>query len=248
MNCHEAEPLLNPYLDGELDLVTAVRVEEHIEGCDGCGQEYRDLQQLRHRIAEADLEFAPKPAFARRIMAARRRAGTSFEPWWKRRGILTAIAASVLVLVLVPARLLRTAADDNREVVDNHLRSLMASHLVDVPSSDHHTVKPWFQGRLSFSPDVPDLSGEGFVLTGGRLEMVRRTPAASIIYKRRDHVINLFVAPSSDADSPPRAQKTSGYNLVAWVKGGLSYWAVSDLNAGELMRFAQLARGGPGQH
>jgi anti-sigma factor RsiW len=153
------------------------------------------------------------------------------------------MAAAALILLVVPVRLLRTGAVSDREVLDNHLRSLMASHLVDVPSSDHHSVKPWFQGRLSFSPDVPDLSAEGFVLTGGRLEMMRGEPAAAIVYKCREHVINLFVAPANQADSQPRAQSSEGYNLVTWVKSSLNYWAVSDLNARELMQFAQLARG-----
>jgi anti-sigma factor RsiW len=241
MNCHEAEPLLHPYLDGELDLVTSVRVEEHIAGCAGCGRVYRDLQELRREIAEADLDFSPKPRLVRRVAAVRDRAEGSV-PWWRRQYTLAATAAAVLILLLVPIRMLRTGAAADREVLDNHLRSLMASHLVDVPSSDHHTVKPWFQGRLSFSPSVPDLSAEGFVLTGGRLEMLRREPAAALVYKRRQHVINLFVAPGNRADSRPRAESSEGYNLVTWSKGGLSYWAVSDLNAKELMEFAELAR------
>jgi len=243
MNCYEANPLLNPYVDGELDLVTAVRVEEHIAGCAGCGREYRDLQDLRRQIADAELGYVPKPGLARRVAAARRRARPGFQTWWRRPEPWLAAAAGVLILLFFPARLLQTGFVETHEVLDNHLRSLMASHLVDVPSTDQHTVKPWFQGRLSFSPDVPDLSKEGFVLAGGRLERLRSTPSAAIVYKRRDHVINLFVASSNEKDSPPRPQKSAGYNLVVWAKGGLSYWAVSDLNAGELMHFAELARG-----
>jgi anti-sigma factor RsiW len=242
MNCQEANPLLNPYLDGELDLVTAVRVEEHIAACAGCGREYRDLHDLRREIADARLDYLPKPEFVRRVAAARRRTRPGVQAWWKRPEAWMAAAAAVLILVFVPARLLRTGTADTREVLQSHLRSLMATHLVDVPSSDHHTVKPWFQGRLSFSPDVPDLSNQGFVLTGGRLEMVRGAPAAAIVYKRRDHVINLFVASTGEKDSPPRPERIEGYNLALWVKGGLSYWAVSDLNAGELMQFAESAR------
>ena len=244
MNCSEAERLLNPYVDGELDLITAVSVEEHIAGCDGCGLQYQNIQELRREIAEADLAFSPKAGLARRVAAARRRAIAGLTPWWRRPATLAmATAAAALVLLFVPVRLLRTGAVEDRDVLDNHLRSLMASHLVDVPSSDRHTVKPWFQGRLSFSPDVPDLSAEGFVLTGGRLEMVRRAPAAAIVYQRRAHVINLFVAPAREADSPPHALTNEGYNVVAWTKGGLRYWAVWDLNSNELMHFAQLVRG-----
>ncbi len=240
MNCHEARPMLNPYLDGELDLMTAVRVEDHIAGCADCGREYRDLQELRREIAGADLEFALPAGLSRRI-AARLRAAAGPERWWKRPGTLAAAAAAVLILMLVPARLLRNGAGEDRELLDSHLRSLMASHLVDIPSSDHHTVKPWFQGRLTFAPNVPDLSTQGFVLSGGRLEVVRRAPAAAIVYRRRNHVINLFEAPANQPDFSPKAQTSEGFNTVAWVKGGLSYWAVSDLNAKELMQFAQLA-------
>jgi anti-sigma factor RsiW len=240
MNCHEAERLLNPYVDGELDLVTIVDVEEHISGCAACSLAHRNLQELRRIIAESDLEFLPTPGLARRVSAARRRAVSGSQPWWRRAAPLAA-AAAVLLLLFVPARLLRTGNAD-RDVLDSHLRSLMGSHLTDVPSSDHHTVKPWFQGRLNFSPDVPDLSAEGFTLIGGRLEVVRRAPAAAIVYRRRAHVINLFVAPANEGDSPPRAQSSEGYNLVAWTKGGMRYWAVSDLNAAELMQFAESVR------
>src|SRR5215831_14576057 len=243
MNCHEAGLLLNPYLDGELDSLTSMRVEEHIADCGVCGREYRDLEELRRRILEADLEFSPGAGLVSRVAAMRRRAARQFRPWWRQPQMLSAAAALLVVLLIVPARLLRTGAAEDREILDNHLRSLMASHLVDVPSSDHHTVKPWFQGKLSFSPSVPDLSGEGFTLTGGRLEMLRREPAAAIVYQRRAHVINLFVAPVHEADSPPQAQTNEGYNVVAWTKGGLRYWAVSDLNPSELMHFAQLVRG-----
>ena len=164
-------------------------------------------------------------------------------PWWRYSGMVAAAAAAVvIVLLVVPGRLPRNSAGGDREVVEDHLRSLMASHLVDVPSSDHHTVKPWFQGRLSFSPNVPELSSEGFVLLGGRLEMVGQAPGAAIVYKRRNHVINVFVARAEGADAAPRAQSQDGYNVVGWNKGGLRYWAVSDLNAGELMKFAELVR------
>src|SRR5262249_16195430 len=154
-------------------LVTVVKVSDHIADCAGCSHEYRSLQELRREIAEADLAFSPSAGLARRVSATQRRAGVSSLPWWRRTPILAPAAAmAALILLFVPIQMRRMSTDPYREMVDNHLRSLMASHLVDVPSSDHHTVKPWFQGRLSFSPDVPDLSAEGFVLTGGRLDMV----------------------------------------------------------------------------
>jgi anti-sigma factor RsiW len=243
MNCQEAAPFLSPLLDSELDLVTAMRVEEHVEGCARCGQEYRELQELRREILEAKLEFVPPARLTRRVDAARRRAVVAQMPWWRRPATMAFAVAAVVLLLLVPLRLPRTSSGEDREMLDNHLRSLMASHLVDVPSSDQHTVKPWFQGKLNFSPAVPDLSAEGFVLAGGRLEMMRGVPAAAIVYKRRSHVINLFVTSAEQSDLAPVSRSIDGYNLVTWVKGGLSYRAVSDLNGGELMQFAQLVRG-----
>jgi anti-sigma factor RsiW len=235
MNCREAETLLHPYFDGELDLMSSVGIEGHLTTCGACGQYYRDLQDLRREISEARLDFAPKPALARRVQ---RVAG---QPWWRHPGALAA-AAALLVALFLPMRLLRTPSED-REVLDSHLRSLMADHLVDVPSSDHHTVKPWFQGRLSFSPDVPELAAQGFVLTGGRLDVLHRAPAAAIVYKRRNHVINLFVAATTQPDSGLREQSIEGYHLVEWNRAGMTYWAVSDLNREELRQFADLARG-----
>jgi anti-sigma factor RsiW len=230
VTCHESEPLLHPYLDGELDVANALRVEEHLAGCDACGRYYENLEELRREIAGAGLRYRPKPALERRIAASRR-------PQWKRPAWLAAAAAVAFALLWLPGRLSRPESD--REFVDSHIRSLMGSHLVDVPSSDRHTVKPWFQGKLAFSPDVPDLSAQGFALAGGRLDVARGAPAAALVYRRRAHVINLFVAPAAGADSAPRARSSDGYNVVEWTAKGMSYWAVSDLNAAELGQFAQ---------
>jgi anti-sigma factor RsiW len=243
MNCREAEPFLHPYLDGELDAASCVTVQQHLANCASCGQHFRDLQELRREIVDAHLEFTPRPALARRIAAAERRAAFR-GAWWSRpfawAGAMAAVAAMLAILIL-PTNRVRPASDD-REIVDAHIRSLMASHLVDVPSSDHHTVKPWFQGKLNFSPDVPDLAAEGFVLSGGRLDVLDGAPAAAIVYRRREHVINVFVAAGAGADRGLQTASEHGYNLVNWTKGGLSYRAVSDLNSGELRAFADLLR------
>ena len=242
MNCREAEPLLHPYLDGELDLGASLRVEEHLAECEVCSRQYAAFQELRREIAGAELRFAPRRGLERRVLSARRRAVADFQPGWRYSG-MAAVAASLLLAVLFfgPRFGGREDAAD-REVLDSHIRSLMAAHLVDVPSSDHHTVKPWFQGKLSFSPDVPDLSSHGFVLSGGRLDVFRRAPVAALVYKRRDHVINVFVVPANAADAPPRATTLQGYNLVRWTKAGMMYWAVSDLNAAELGALVDLMR------
>ncbi len=124
------------------------------------------------------------------------------------------------------------------QVVSSHIRSLMANHLSDVVSTDQHTVKPWFSGKLDFAPVVKDLAPKGFPLVGGRLDYINNHSAAALVYKRRQHTINLFLWPSSESDSSPRSITIKGFNVVEWTHSHMAYWAVSDLNADELTEFA----------
>ncbi len=128
------------------------------------------------------------------------------------------------------------------EILDNHLRALQAVHQVDVPSSDQHTVKPWFQGKTDFSPPVPDLTKEAFILIGGRLEVVHQQAAAAIVYRRRQHMIDLYVLPFVGADSKMELRDLGGYHLLRWTQNNMSYWAVSDVDTTDLRTFANLIR------
>jgi anti-sigma factor RsiW len=162
-------------------------------------------------------------------------------PW----GLLALAAAALIVLGAWAALRAGLAVEDDRgvrELVAGHVRSLMLDdHLYDVKSSDKHTVKPWFLGKVDFSPFVGDFADDGFPLSGGRLDYIGDRTVAVVVYHRRKHVINLFISPAPrSADAGPRAAARQGYQMLHWSRGGMSYWAVSDLNAAELRTFADL--------
>jgi anti-sigma factor RsiW len=190
-------------------------------------QQHRD--ELRHPIPE------PLRRKLTRQYGARR-------PWAVRASAMAACACVALAASFALGRSSSQSPDLlEQELVASHVRSLMANHLADVPSTDKHTVKPWFEGRLDFGPDVRDFPQEGFPLTGGRLDYVDRRSVAALVYRRGQHVINLFEWPgASIASEAPRLLTRRGFQLFAWQKDGLAYWAVSDLNAAELQQFAAL--------
>jgi anti-sigma factor RsiW len=156
-----------------------------------------------------------------------------------------AAVAIVVVLLMVSIPMLQSSRETDgvaAEILDNHLRALQAVHQVDVPSSDQHTVKPWFQGKTAFSPPVPDLTKDDFILIGGRLEVIHQQPAAAIVYRRRQHVIDLYVSPSAGRDSKMEHRNLGGYHLLRWTQNNLNYWAVSDVDPNDLRTFADLIR------
>ena len=250
MTCSDADPLLNAYFDGELDLTASLGVERHLAECRACAMLHQNLVRLREEIIDADLHYGQQVNVKRLRASVRRRVYGPFR-WtdaWRRPWIPALAAAAILLAVVIPGRLAFRTENGDREVVDSHLRSLMSNHLIDVVSSDRHTVKPWFQGKLNFSPPVPDLTPNGFTLEGGRLDVIAAHPAAAIVYRRRNHVINLWVVPADQVNlKSPGESQLDGYNVVRWRSDAFSYSAVSDLNGAELRAFADLVRGSSGR-
>ncbi len=251
MDCQDTRQLLHAYLDRELDLVRSLEMEAHLAACSGCARAYQSQQSLHKAVQKSEL-FFPAPATLAAALRSRLPKGEPpREPkaglrWsWKWAGAVAAAAALIVAGSVWRSIASRRSASEMlaQEVVSAHIRSLMANHLTDVASSDQHTVKPWFAGRLDFSPPVIDLGAEGFPLVGGRLDYVTGHPAAALVYSRRKHLINLLIWPSAESPAnPAQPAAKNGFNLIHWTQAGMTWWAVSDLNAGELGQFAQMMR------
>jgi anti-sigma factor RsiW len=245
MNCEQAKPLIEPYADGELEAGAILELERHLENCSACALAWRNLQSLKKTLKQETLYFTAPAELRRRVKAElRSQAGAksrwSFRNWDWRIALSTGLATACLALLLT-VTLTRPPAGETlaREIVSSHIRSLMASHVMDVVSTDQHTVKPWFNGKLDFSPPVKDLAALGFPLIGGRLDYLGGRGVAALVFQRNKHVINLFIWPAPEADSTPAAlTPRQGYHLIHWSEGGMVFWAVSDLNEKELMEFA----------
>jgi anti-sigma factor RsiW len=247
MNCEEAKKLVHAYADRELDLTNSLEFERHLTDCDACSKEYASLQALRSVVGSVYQK--PSVQLQNRVMSAiRKDVKSEARPRvlsWRWIGVATSL---VLLLFLSWGlyRVLSGSSPDEalaREVVSSHVRSLMASHLTDVPSSDQHTVKPWFNGKLDFSPPVIDLADQGYPLAGGRLDYVSNRAVAALVYQRRMHFINLFIWPSTGERKRQKPAETlNGYNVVHWYQSDMSCWAVSDLNAEELNEFVRLLK------
>ena len=241
MNCNEASVLLHALIDDELDAGHAREIETHIASCRKCTAELREYRNMHDALSAAALRYAAPyslQAGLDRILPAKSRAN--------RRELLkgfaigttaTAIAASGLFVMVM-------RKDDQQhilnETISAHLRSLQADHLTDVQSNDQHTIKPWFNGRLDIAPPVVELSAQGFTLLGGRLDYIDGKPVAVIVYRRRIHVINLFVLPESGtADRNLTTASLHGFNVRRWSENGFSLLAVSDINPDELGEFGE---------
>jgi anti-sigma factor RsiW len=270
MSCQETQSLIHGYLDGELDLVRSLEVERHLNDCDACALVYQSQQSLRSLVRGGSLYYGAPAGLEKRLQARlsqvhraaiKSQAATAaswfpLRTWWglSRAAWAGAAAALALAAVIIPIlawRASRSSQQDllAQEVVSSHIRSLMPSHLTDITSSDQHNVKPWFNGKLDFSPPVVDLAPAGFPLLGGRLDYLAGRPVAALVYQRRKHLINVFTWPTNssgnNSGAPAKAATRQGYNLLQWTKSGMTCWAVSDLNTRELEEFVGLLRNAP---
>lgn len=250
MTCDEAEILIHALIDNELDASNAREVEAHLATCPRCTAELAAYRQLREAMNKADLRYRAPASLRQRLDDALPKPApvvpSNVTPLASRRSVLrgfalgsavSALAATLLVAVVV-------RQDDQQviesEIVSSHLRSLQPGHLIDVVSTDQHTVKPWFNGKLDVSPPVIDLTAQGFTLIGGRLDYVDARAIGAVVYKRRAHIINLFVAQTSNmARRPAKMETIQGFNIRRWSDRGMNFWAVSDIGADELAEFGE---------
>ena len=239
--------LIHAYLDGELDPANALEVERRMAADPALAAEYKKAEALQRLMRERlPREAAPRDLRARvEALAGTKqpRVQPARQPSWR------ALAASIVVTAMVAGGgtwIARgpQAQDTVRDaVVAGHVRALMASQPADIVSSDQHTVKPWFSGRIPAAPRVVDLAKEDFPLTGGRLDVVERKAVPTLVYRHRKHLISLTAVPAASAtDTAPVLRMSDGYNILRWTEGETTYWAISDLGAGDLGRFVELFR------
>jgi anti-sigma factor RsiW len=245
MNCEDAWRLIEAYSDGELDLIRSLEVEEHLRGCDSCASARENLQALKQAAHSA--YFHAPDGLRERVLAAVLASDSLAQNvvvrrptrFWIATGL--ALAAGILLGFFTGQIRIRDASEQTllAALTDSHVRSLIGTHLTDVVSSDQHTVRPWFEGRLGFAPPLADLSGQGFPLVGGRVEYIDGHVVAALVYERRKHFINLFVWPAKAGNQEAKEEKSQrGYNIVSWRAAGMNCWAVSEIAEDDLRKFA----------
>lgn len=246
LDCTVCQPLIHGYLDKELDPATAANVATHLAECAECARLHDQARLLIVSVKKRARYYAAPASLTASVLAPVApvtKAPRSVDGW--RRWFAPAFSATALALAMV--LYVATPASEQPlmdEAVSSHVRSLMGEHMNDVVSSDRHTVKPWFTGKLDFSPPVLDYSAQGFPLLGGRLDYLQHQTAAALSYGRAKHIINVFILPTSEADKPRQSQTIRGFNVVSWQENHMRFVLVSDLEKSELEAFSQLLKNG----
>jgi len=247
VSCAFAHSTVHGYFDGELDAVRAAEFERHLEACPDCQQLLAGMESLRGRLQQSDLYEHASVPFRERILRTTVSKGGSmkFPSVMSRHWLLASsgmiATAALLAIVFFVIQPRREMAQISAAIIDAHVRSLQPGHLIDVQSTDSHTVKPWFDGKLDFVPPVADFSQHGFELVGGRLDAINGRSAAAIVYARRKHYINLFVWPyEEDEPMPVTTGSRQGYNWVMWRSGKMRFCLVSDTSPADLQDLRKL--------
>jgi anti-sigma factor RsiW len=252
MNCNEAGTLVARYADGEIDSLLGRSIEQHLRGCAACAAKHQGVLALRAQIRAEVPYFPAPPALRERVRAllanahdvAPARARPERDRWrWLTGGALAGCTATLLAWVLGTAVIDWRANEDLAvEAVATHVRATLNNHLIEVASSDQHTVKPWLSARLDYSPPVQDLANEGFALTGGRLDTLDKQRVATLVYRYRQHTIDVFVRPEL-AHAPSALRTVRGFNIAHATGSGMDWLAVSDVSADVLTAFVQRLAG-----
>jgi mycothiol system anti-sigma-R factor len=253
--CEQTQSVAQAYLDGELDAVRSAEFERHLDTCKDCAKAVASWDTVRSAINSGGLREIAPASLRQRVHAATRpsqrasdaaspRRANPYAAWLAIAAAL--VLAAVLAFKFIPSRAPGATQQLAAQVVDAHLRSLQPGHLMDVVSTDQHTVKPWFDGKLDFAPTVRDFADQGFPLQGGRLDVAGGRTVAALIYGRRKHVISVFIWPDTQPDSQkdssqvPQTGSLQGYNWIEWHKAGMDNYAVSDTNPADLQQLQSL--------
>jgi len=243
--CEEMRLLVQADLDGELDAAATAALAGHLADCPGCATLRQELTGLSARLREEVRPYAA-PASLRRSLEARFVPAVAAPPpptgFHRRLVPFATFGAGAAIAACLAFLLLPAGADPNADLVADHIRALQPGHLTDVLSSDQHTVKPWFDGRIDYAPPVRDFAAQKFPLIGGRLDYMHDRPVAVLVYGRDRHLIDLYVWPDAAPASGPASQTRNGYNIVRWRQDGMAFTAVSDVEAVQLLDFSDLWR------
>lgn len=246
MNCDDIQILISAYVDNELDLSKCIEVEKHLNECQSCSAVLRDCINLRSALKNKELYYSAPESLTDKLSSSLR---ISKKPViWYRKKLFAwnniALAFSVALIFVLGTLIINNnntrTSNLDEFILNNHLRSLQYNHLTDVESTDQHTVKPWFDGKLDFSPPVVDLKEDGFPLYGGRIDFIENRPAAVLVYNYKKHIINVFIALEGGHPVPSGISELQGYNIINWNNSGMNFWIISDASLDELKIFSHL--------